>query len=183
MSHPRAPQPAKLVIGLFLRNKLLLQDVTPHLLSAYGGIDMVSTWQEFSYTDYYTAEMGTPLHRRMLTFRNLIPQKLLPEIKLKTNEIEKAYTIDGRRQVNIDPGYLLLERFVLATGKNYSHRIYMDKGIYADLTLIFQKGGYQPLPWTYPDYGSPLMGEFLMQVRQRYAADLKRSKKESSDDA
>jgi len=176
MSLPRAPQPAKLVIGLFLRDKALLPEVARHLLVANGAIEMVSPWQDFSYTDYYNAEMGAPLYRRMLVFRELIVQNSLPQIKLSTNELEKAYAVNGRRQVNIDPGYLLLERFVLATGKNYSHRIHIGEGIYADLTLIFQEGGYQPLPWTYPDYGAPLMGAFLMQVRQKYGADLKKLK-------
>ena len=81
---------------------------------------------------------------------------------------------DGKRSVNIDPGYLLYERFVLATGKNYSHRIYVGQGIYADLTLIFQKGAYRPLPWTYPDYADAPMADFLMEVRHKYGEDIKK---------
>jgi hypothetical protein len=75
--------------------------------------------------------------------------------------------------VNIDPGYLLLERFVLATGKNYAHRIYIGQNIYADLTLTYAKGGFQTLPWTYPDYASPEIRDFLLQVRYKYSMDLK----------
>ena len=75
-------------------------------------------------------------------------------------------------RVNIDPGYLLFERFVLATGKNYSHRIYIGEGIYADLTLIYQQGAYRPLPWTYPDYSEKAMGQFLMLVRKKYRLDI-----------
>ena len=79
----------------------------------------------------------------------------------------------GRRSVNIDPGYMLLSRFILATGKEFSHRIYIGKGIYADLTLIYSRPGFKTLPWTYPDYTEPEMMAYLLEVRNRYAADLK----------
>jgi hypothetical protein len=90
-----------------------------------------------------------------------------------TNDLEHEHSSNGKRVVNIDPGYLLHERFVLATGKNYSHRIYIGKGIYADLTLIYAKGGFKPLPWTYPDYASEIIITFLEQVRKKYTIDLK----------
>ena len=94
--------------------------------------------------------------------------------------------MQGRRRVNLDPGYLLLERFVLASGKNFTHRIYIGQGIYADLTLMFQKGAFRTLPWTYPDYAARDMQSFLTQVRRKYAADLavhQKIEKESISDA
>ena len=96
--------------------------------------------------------MGSPLFRRLFGFKQLIQQHDLGQIKLTTNSIEHQYSSGNKRLVNIDPGYLLHERFVLATGKNYSHRIYIGKGIYADLTLIYCHGRFESLPWTYPDY-------------------------------
>jgi hypothetical protein len=173
MSTPAPPQPAKLVIGLFTRTKALADDVCNRLQERYGPIDQVSRWFDFTFTDYYHAEMGGPLFRRLFSFEHLISQKRLAQIKCHTNAIEAAFSRQGRRMVNIDPGYLLYERFVLATGKNYTHRIYIGRGIYADLTLIYQKGAYQPLPWTYPDYAAPPIGTFLMTVRQKYSDDLK----------
>ena len=134
---------------------------------------MISPWYDFDFTDYYAGEMGSPLYRRVLVFERLIEQEHLVRIKVKTNQIEQAFAVQGARQVNLDPGYLLLERFVLATGKNFSHRIYLGQGIYADLTLVFQDGRYQALPWTYPDYASPQLRDFLLQARQRYRRDLK----------
>jgi hypothetical protein len=83
----------------------------------------------------------------------------------------------GGRKVNIDPGYLAASKFILATGKDYSHRIYLGKGIYGDLTLIVQKGAFTPLPWTYPDYASqPLIG-LLNLLRQRYLWQLRQEKR------
>ncbi len=173
MSVPHPPQPAKLVIGLFLACKDLFPALAAELEAAFGRVDLVSAWMPFDYTTYYAKEMGSGLSRRVLAFRPLIAQKRLPEIKSATNAIERAYAVDGRRQANIDPGYLLLERFVLATGKNYSHRIYLGQGIYADLTLIYRRGTFDALPWTYPDYAEPPLRRFLLSVRGKYALDLK----------
>lgn len=173
MSHPQNPKPAKLVIGLLLSDKHLFKRVADDLQNEYGHLDMVSSWMDFDYTDYYSNEMGKPLYRRMLVFTQLVEQMALSKIKLYTNKIERKYAVADQRRVNIDPGYLLYERFVLATGKNYAHRIYIGEGIYADLTLIFQKGAYQSLPWTYPDYQDDGMRAFLIQVRQKYSVDVK----------
>jgi Domain of unknown function (DUF4416) len=173
MSQPQSPNPAKLVMSLLMADKSLGPRITIELEAVFGAIDMVSPWMVFDYTDYYAFEMGKPLHRRMLVFKELIAQSDLARIKLRTNEIEMQYAHRGKRRVNIDPGFLLYERFVLATGKNYSHRIYIGEGIYADLTLVYQKSAYQPLPWTYPDYADAVMGDFLMQVRQKYGEDIK----------
>jgi hypothetical protein len=174
MSRPQPPQPAKLVVGVFLQDKTLLTPVASRLEQRYGPLQMTSLWFDFDFTNYYAPEMGAPLYRCMLVFEELIEQEALADIKCYTNTIERSFTVDEKRRVNIDPGYLLYERFVLATGKNYSHRIYIGRNIYADLTLIYQAGGYQTLPWTYPDYARQEMRDFLLQVRRAYAADLAR---------
>jgi len=174
MSTPRPPQPAKLVVGLLVKDKELLPVLAAELEDRFGPAGLVSPWMPFGYTAYYETEMGSPLFRRVLAFRDMIAQDGLARIKRATNAIEQIHTVQGRRRVNIDPGYLLLERFVLATGKNYSHRIYIGEGIYADLTLVFEHGAFRPLPWTYPDYADRPVRDFLQRVRGQYAGDLKR---------
>src|SRR5512143_1597421 len=173
MSIPQPPRPAKLVSGIFLKDQALFPEVSRELQAAFGGLDLVSPWIAFDYTLYYEKEMGAPLWRRVMAFKPLVEQDRLADIKLATNAIEQARAVDGQRRVNIDPGYLLLERFVLATGKNYSHRIYIGRGIYADLTLIYERGAYQALPWTYPDYADQPLRRFLLAVRRKYTADLR----------
>jgi Domain of unknown function (DUF4416) len=172
MSKPQEPKPAKLVIGLFMQDRALFEPLAAELASEFGCLDMVSSWMPFNYTTYYQQEMGTPLFRRLLAFKPLIEQLQLAAVKLTTNRLEDQYTRSGRRRVNIDPGYLLYERFVLASGKNFSHRIYIGHRIYADLTLIYQGGAFEKLPWTYPDYADRPILSFLEQVRDKYAADL-----------
>ena len=173
MSQPKEPMPAKLVVSVFLKEKALIKSVVEDLIEQYGTVDVLRAWMPFDWTAYYQSEMGTPLFRRMLVFKRLIEQAALPEIKQATNDIEKRYVANDKRRVNIDPGYLLLERFVLATGKNFSHRIYSGKQIYADRTLIYQTGGFRALPWTFPDYADSGMHAFLEKARKKYAFDLK----------
>ena len=117
----------------------------------------------------------------MAAFTELIHQEDLSRIKQATNTIEKEYGPHGKRMVNIDPGYLLPSRFILATGKDYSHRIYIGRQIYADLTLIYHKQGFKTLEWTYPDYASESVIQFLEKTRQKYLLDLK-IKRERQDD-
>lgn len=168
MSQPLPPKPAKLIIGLFTSEKSLCAPVVTELEKQFGPVDYVSKWLEFDYTDYYTAEMGGPLFRRVLSFNRLIEQDRLARIKNRTNELEQKWSRDGRRLINIDPGYLLTSRFVLATGKNFSHRIYIGQSIYADLTLLYVDGKFQALPWTYPDYADQGIQAVLEQIRSKY---------------
>ncbi|MBF0111288.1 MAG: DUF4416 family protein [Desulfamplus sp.] len=177
MSIPKEPDPAKLVISLFMNNKDIFDAVLPKLETLFGKIDIISNWFDFDYTDYYYKEMGEPLFRKVVVFKELIHQSDLAQIKENTNQLEKKWATAGlNRSLNIDPGYLLLSRFILATGKDYSHRIYIGRGIYADLTLIYKKGGFKSLEWTYPDYASSEMLGFLQDVRAKYADDLKQFK-------
>jgi hypothetical protein len=173
MSQPKEPMPAKLVVSIFLKEKALIKSVAGKLMEKFGAVDLISPWMPFDWTTYYQSEMGEPLYRRMMVFKRLIEQHTLSDIKLNTNNIEKQHVVNNKRCVNIDPGYLLLERFVLATGKNFSHRIYIGKQIYADLTLVYKKGGFRALPWTFPDYADPGMHVFLEKAREKYAFDLK----------
>ncbi len=140
----------------------------------YGPVDFVSEPLPFRFTDYYEGEMGKDLWRRMVSFEPLVsPEQAVP-IKLWTNRLENQRVDDrGGRRVNLDPGYLAAAKFVLVTGKDYSHRLYLGEGIYGEVTLIFQKGGFSSLPWTYPDYASePLLG-IINLLRKRYLWQLK----------
>ena len=173
MSQPQPPTPAKLIVGFFVQDKALAAGIVQELQDRLGSIDMISAWLNFDFTTYYEKEMGAPLSRRLVVFKTLVEQTELATIKRITNAVEQTYQRQGQRRVNIDPGYLLPERFVLATGKNFTHRIYIGQGIYADLTLIYQKGAFRTLPWTYPDYADKHLIDFLTLVRKKYMLDLK----------
>jgi hypothetical protein len=173
MSRPRPPLPAKLVIGVLTRWSELVPPLMERMQNLYGPAELVSPWFAFNWTRYYEEEMGPDLRRRMAAFGPLVEQGRLAEIKEQTNALEAEYMAGRNRRINIDPGYLLPERFVLATGKNYTHRIYIGRNMYADLTLIYQNGQFQPLAWTYPDYAQENIKRFLAGVRSKYLRDLK----------
>lgn len=173
MSDPHEADDVKLISSLFSPSKELIDDVIPELEQMFSPSDWRSPELYFDRTKYYAWEMGWPLHRRFVSFERLIRPTDIVEIKIATNRMENGYSQDGRRRVNIDPGYISLERLVLATGKNYTHRIYLSKGIYADLTLIFHKEGFRPLQWTYKDYASPEIIGLFNEVRERYKRQLR----------
>ncbi len=174
MSIPKEPDPAKLVVGCIMNDKTCIEKLFVLLEETFGPVDMISRWLGFAFTDYYYKEMGSPLFRKVFAFKNLIAQDELALIKEKTNELETRFMTFGKRAVNIDPGYLVSSRFILATGKEYSHRIYIGHKIYADLTLMYsKKEGFKTLEWTYPDYASQSMILFLSKIRDKYLLDLK----------
>ncbi|PIP36799.1 MAG: DUF4416 domain-containing protein [Desulfobacterales bacterium CG07_land_8_20_14_0_80_52_14] len=175
MSLLHIPKPVKLIIGIFLKDKSLFPSAVRMLADRYGSVDMVSRWFPFDLTDYYESEMGTPLLRRMTAFERLIGRENLAAIKVETNILEDRFALDGKRRVNLDPGYVAREHVVVATGKNFSHRIYIGQGVFADLTLLFHKGEFHKLPWTYPDYCRSDMLRYLKRVRDKYVRDLARA--------
>ena len=177
MSQPREPDPVKLIASIFTPKEDLIWEVINELSLRYGPVDWESPPMFFDRTRYYEREMGWPLHRRFVSFEYLISPDNIVNVKLETNELESRYLQEGNRLVNIDPGYIGLERLVLATGKNYVHRIYLGKGIYADLTLIYKKGSFRSLDWTYKDYADPKMIEMFNNVRKRYTEQLKERKR------
>ena len=122
----------------------------------------------FDYTSYYEKEMGSPLHRIIVAFEKLVARDALPAIKLKTNAMEESCIENGKRTVNLDPGYLSLENICLATTKPYSHRIYLTQGIWAEVTLSYKDGSYQAYPWTYPDYASDELKHIFNTLRTIY---------------
>jgi len=172
LSKPQPPPPGKLIFGLIYRESTLARSCWEELELLGGTWDYISGVTAFRYTGYYEKEMGTDLVRRWGCSRGLVPQDQLAAVKLKTNELETRWKVEGRRQVNVDPGILSAERLVLATGKNFIHRIYLGSGVYGDLTLIYSKGSYRPLPWTYPDYQVPETIAMFNILRKRYRMQL-----------
>ena len=173
MSNPCEADDAKLISSLFSSQANMIEQVILELEGLFGPTDRISPALLFDRTKYYEKEMGWPLHRRFISFKTLIRPEEIVEIKQKTNALEKKYAQGGKRKINIDPGYIVLERLILATGKNYTHRIYLSKGIYADLTLIFQRGSFSPLAWTYKDYSDPEIIGFFNGVRETYKRQIR----------
>ena len=173
MSEPKPAEAVKLIASILFSEKEILQAVLTVLTEEYGVTDFISPAQPFLYTDYYCREMGLNMERLFVSFNDLIRPESLPGIKLQTNDLEKAYSREGGRRVNIDPGYLSSAHLILATGKGFAHRPYLRDGIYADLTLMYYDKSFQTLPWTYPDYGEKETRGIFNRLRAKYLAQLK----------
>ena len=150
-----------------------LKSVFPFLEEEISLIESHSQSYDFSkFTDYYSTEMGTKLQKGIFTFEELKPAYLLPKIKIATNKIEGQFLTTENRQVNIDPGYICAAKVILATTKDYDHRLYLGEGIFGDVHLRFQKGKFNACDWTYPDYRQPMILDFFNDTRKNYLTQL-----------
>ena len=168
------PKPVKLIVGLIFGQERLLHQAEEALKRKFGPIDFQSPILDFScHTDYYEKELGKGLRRKFISFEKLIQPDSLAKIKLLANRIElqlsrKTGKNKPSRRVNIDPGYLDMAKLVLATTKDFAHRIYLGKGIFAEVTLCYQKDSYRAREWTYPDYRTSQYIETFNRIRQLY---------------
>lgn len=176
MGTVRQVQPVKLIVSLLTGDVALLDQVRAALEGVYGPIDSASDLLPFDHTTYYEDEFGPGLQRQVVTFERLIDPAALPQIKLRTNEIELSLAEGERRPVNIDPGYVSLGKLVLATTKDHAHRLYLGQGIYGEGTLTYQRGRFRPWPWTYPDYASDEYCALFDRIRGRYKEQLRRER-------
>jgi hypothetical protein len=163
----------KLFCGIIFSDEHIKQDSFHALENKFGKIDFISDTMPFDFSSYYNPEMGQNLKRLWISFENLIFSSALASIKVFTNSLEDSFAVNCKRQINIDPGYITPANVVLATTKDYSHRIYLDNGIYGEVTTIYKKNGYIKLPWSYPDYLSDIATKFLLEARQTLISHLK----------
>jgi len=164
--------PVKLITGLIFKKNTAVRKAKSILSRHFGRIDFESPVLPFKHTDYYQKEFGASLKRQFLSFQKLIDPAALSKVKVLTNKIEIKLSAGKKRLINIDPGYLDLAKLVLATTKDYSHRIYLDAGIYAEVTLFFEDKKFKPYSWTYPDYRTDEYAEIFHKIRNIYLCAL-----------
>ncbi len=160
----------KLVVGLLYQDEAIFIKAKTQLKRKFGNFDFESQALDFKYTDYYTPEMGDNLKRRFMSFQKLVPIGDLFRIKLYTNRLEMKFLKGKSRCINIDPGYLDLAKLVLASTKDYAHRIYFGKGIFAEITLTYRGHSFAPNDWSYPDFRTQGYLDIFNQIRKLYAS-------------
>ncbi|OQX94577.1 hypothetical protein B6I21_09300 [candidate division KSB1 bacterium 4572_119] len=165
---PLASPTTKLLIAVLFSDEELLNAAKEKLHEKYGAIDFESQRFDFAVSDYYKPEMGWPIYRLFWSFEELINPKDIAPIKIECNEIEDQLAIQGKRKVNLDAGYLDYDKVVLASAKYNWQKIYLDNGIYADLTLRYEKGNYFPFPWSFPDFKEGHYNKMLLRIRELY---------------
>lgn len=166
------PLPVKFICGLIYKEENIYIKTKDTLQKKFGIIDFESEKIDFVFTDYYNSETGTPLYRRFISFKKLPAANRFIKIKLFCVKLEKKLSTRGRRKINIDPGYLNEAKLILMTTKDFYHRIYLDKGVYAEVTLHYRDGKFQDFPTTFPDYRSQNYKDIFLQIRRIYRQQL-----------
>jgi hypothetical protein len=173
MSEIKKTPVVKLFIGLIFKEELIYNKTRLLLEKQFGKVDFESQAIDFSHTNYYENEIGTNLKKKFISFKKLIPADNLAQIKIITNKIEKKFSKNNKRLINIDPGYISLPKVVLASAKDFSHRIYLKKGIFAEITLLYQNNTFRHLEWTFPDFRTEVYFKILNQIREIFQKQLK----------
>ena len=157
--------PVALVCAILADSADTFADAKIGLIECFGSLHAASETYDFDFTSYYEEEMGAGLRKQLVCFAERINPAELATVKAQTMALERAMSRGGCRRANIDPGLLSIESLVLATTKCAGHRVCIAPQLYAEVTLLYQRGRYQPLEWTYPDYRSDAMQRFLLDMR------------------
>jgi hypothetical protein len=166
MAKINEPTPVKLFTAMISQDTSLFDELSEKLTAIYGPVDMESPIWPWDHTKYYEKEMGEDLKRKFIFFEKLVNPGIIADVKLKTDELEKQHLYEqGGRQINLDPGYLDEAKLVLASAKNFSHKIYLSHGIFGELTLFYADNNYQALPYTFSDYKSEKYLEVFRKAR------------------
>lgn len=176
MGIARTHPPVKLIVGMISGDLELFLKVSLILTKKFGIIDFKSQILDFQHTDYYQNQMGINLKRQFVSFKKLINPEGVASIKIYTNNVEKKFSISGpqpKRRVNIDPGYVTNSKLILATTKDYNHRIYLNRGIFAEVTLSFYDKTFHPWDWTYPDYKTQQYMDIFNTIRGIYIEQIR----------
>ena len=166
MSILKPPAPAALFVAALYAPAFTDDDVAELISENFDRPLLPGVVFAFTFSDYYEEEMGKGLRKTLFILERLIDPAELPEWKLRAMALEERYARQGKRTINLDPGYLDSPKFVLATAKNFAHRIYLGRGVYADVQLYVKDGKFQTYPWTYPDYKLPAHLAFFEQARK-----------------
>jgi hypothetical protein len=179
MAEPRHPELALLVVAAFSRHPDALTWGQQRLAEIHGPVALTSPIYSFHHTRYYEAAMGPGLQKQLLVFHDLVSLDSLADIKRQTcafeQELAHSGTFPDERPLNLDPALLTLGKFMLATTKDQAHRIYLRDGIFAEVTLSYRAGEFEPWPWTYADYREPEVRAFLNEAREYYRSRLRAS--------
>lgn len=174
MASPAEPQAVKLFVAALFADARALRSAREALTERWGDLDHEGPDHPFDVTGYYEDEMGATLERRLLGFRQPVSPEFLVEAKLTSNEIESALSgSGGARSVNLDVGYLDHNKVVLASVKAAGQKVYLARGVYADLMLRYAGGRWRAFEWTFPDFRDGRYDEELLRMRRTYLRDLR----------
>jgi hypothetical protein len=172
MARPQKPNPGRLIVSVVHSSRDALADALRQLERRFGRVTCETIDIQHSNGREYAEEMGDTLYRRLFSFERMVPRDSLVEIKTACHKIESQlgdqvhdYTF---RTVNIDPGIMTPDNFVMACHREFNHRIYINEGVFAEIVLIWSKGKFCRLPWTNQDFCHEEAIDFFSRVRNGF---------------
>ncbi len=174
MAQATVHDPVAFFVGIITADEKLWNAAAEKLTSQWGKIDFTSERLNFDqFTDYYSDEMGNGLLRFWAAFRPLGQPEELIRMKWSCTAVENSLAVGGKRRINIDPGYITEAKVVLASFKDFAHRIYLTEGVFADMQLVYRDGKFVPQNWTFADYKTDAAQRFFQKLREIYRHKLK----------
>jgi len=167
--------PVQLFVAALYRKNESFTGILDQICTRFGDVEHEYGPVAFHHSQYYAAEMGDDLVKIYLIFKQYIDRALLPEIKNFTNTIEQTHASDGKRRFNLDPGYIARDKLVLATTKDFYHRLYLSDGIFGEVTLHYRNGKFRHFSWTYPDYKEDAVQKLLEKGRAKLVTYIRKN--------
>ncbi|MBI5640122.1 MAG: DUF4416 family protein [Nitrospirae bacterium] len=175
------PEEAILFVGALFSNEDIFNSASQFLTDNFGNILYQSPLMPWDYTDYYMSELQPPIFRSFIFFGSLIDPLVLVEVKHITHAFEVQTSKLKKRMINLDPGYMTLAKVVLGSKKNYSHRMYLGKGVFGEVELFFKDGRFNPFFYTYSDYKDEKFLDIFMLARDHFRKKLLYQKKDPAE--
>jgi len=169
--------PVKPIAAILYQKKEVFEEAIPLLEDTFSSVSYTGSFFPFVETNYYEPEMGAGLQRGIIAFNDLVHPGDLVSLKLAAKKLETRLSDQGNRCINIDIGFLDIFKVVLASFKGRSNKIYLAKGVWADMILYFEEGQYKSFMWGFPDFKSSIYNEDLIKIRNHYKAQLKAVRK------
>jgi len=164
------PPSVLLILAAFSRHVSALDWAKGRAEADWGPVALESERFPFDATRYYEPTMGPGVEKCFWAFERFVDPTVLPDLKWQTNAWESEYAEKGDhtepRPLNLDPGYLTPAKLVLASTKDHAHRVYLSRGIFAEVTLFYKDRRWQHRDWTFADYRRADYQRFFSECRE-----------------
>jgi len=156
-----------LFMAVMYSSEELLNKSKSDLIKKYGPIKAEGHVYDFSFTNYYEPEMGKNLKKKFIIFEKEATKEELADVKFFITEIEKKYSNNTGRTVNIDPGYLSETELQLATFKEKSFKEKIHEKVWVHKVLEFNGDEIKQFFHTFADYKDKKNQEFILKNKPK----------------
>lgn len=160
-----AMEGGNLFLAVMYGDKEALKNSIEEIEKNIGAVFFRMKEYDFNFTDYYESEFGSNLKKTICVFGIFIEKHELAEAKILCSQIEADLAReDGKRTVNIDPGYFNEKEVVLASFKKKDFKEEMGESVFAHKVLEFDGIKVNEFFHTFPDFRSKDVKDFFLNL-------------------